>query len=109
MTPVNAFRCTMFFSMVSPPLPSDEMFVTNGPAVVHPENAAIIVAMIPTVAMCFILFIFSCSVVCCFPQICQSAAQRKKVSDGSQPPQTFAFHSEPDGWLPFAAPSGVRL
>ena len=29
-----------------------------------------------------------------------------KVSDGSQPPMTFAFHSESDGWLPFAGPPG---
>jgi hypothetical protein len=29
-----------------------------------------------------------------------------KVSDGSQPPMTFDFYCELNGWLPFAAPSG---
>ena len=29
-----------------------------------------------------------------------------KVSDGSQPPMTFDFYCELNGWLPFAAPTG---
>src|SRR5207249_974884 len=32
-----------------------------------------------------------------------------KVSDGSQPPRTFAFQSEPDGWHPFAELSGSAI
>src|SRR6266545_3183490 len=57
----------MFFSTVRPPLPSDEMFVTNGPAVVHPDSAPITVAIIPNVAMCFSLFIFCCLLFSDYP------------------------------------------
>jgi hypothetical protein len=32
-----------------------------------------------------------------------------KVSDGSQPPMTFDFYCERNGWLPFAAPSGSAM
>ena len=28
-----------------------------------------------------------------------------QVSDGSQPPLTFGFHPQRNGWLPFAAPA----
>ena len=34
---------------------------------------------------------------------------KAKVSDGSQPPRTSAFHTESDGWLPFAGPSGSAI
>ncbi len=44
----------------------------------------------------------SCIEVC----VCRPNA---KVSDGSQPPMTFVIHSERNGWLPFAAPSGSHF
>ncbi|MFT7536026.1 MAG: hypothetical protein ACI85K_001980 [Hyphomicrobiaceae bacterium] len=37
MVPVNAFICTMLFSITRLPLPSLETLVTNGPAVEHEQ------------------------------------------------------------------------